>query len=290
MPGALKKFLRVGLHPLVLLLGVLSAALGLAAGYPPILVSASAGLFTILCCATFERLFPFEDSWNRSHGDVAVDLAHFIFSMLGMIALFQWLAFEPLRNLGQSIGLSIWPSAWPLWAQLILALFIAEFGYYWVHRLSHEVDFLWRFHATHHSVPRLYWFNGGHFHPLDTLCNYGAEVTPLLLLGAGPEVMVLFSVFTSANGMLKHSNIEFSLGPLNWLLSTAELHRWHHSKDAREGNTNYGSNLILWDLLFGTRFLPAQRPPAEIGLSGMNHFPQGFVPQLLSPINWKKLS
>jgi ornithine lipid hydroxylase len=183
------------------------------------------------------------------------------------------------------LGVSLWPSTWPLWGQLVMALIVAEFGYYWVHRLSHEVGWLWRFHAVHHSVSRLYWFNSGHFHPMDTLLNYSAEVVPLLLLGASPKVLVLFSVFTTMNGMLKHSNIDLRLGPLNWLLSTAELHRWHHSKEPTEGNTNYGSNLVLWDLVFGTRFLPDQKPPVDIGLSGVSDFPGSFVAQLRAPFS-----
>ena len=85
-------------------------------------------------------------------------------------------------------------------------------------------------------------------------------------------------------------NIAFlKLGPLNWVLSTAELHRWHHSTKPEEGNSNYGSNLVLWDLLFGTRFLPREHPPVELGLSDMPNFPRRFWGQLLSPFRWAKL-
>jgi sterol desaturase/sphingolipid hydroxylase (fatty acid hydroxylase superfamily) len=67
----------------------------------------------------------------------------------------------------------------------------------------------------------------------------------------------------------------------------AELHRWHHSRTERESNTNYGSNLILWDIVFGTRFLPADRePPADIGIAGLSAFPMTWWQQLLSPFRW----
>ena len=33
-----------------------------------------------------------------------------------------------------------------------------------------------------------------------------------------------------------------------------------------EGNRNYGENLMLFDQLFGTFFLPSRRPPADIGI------------------------
>ena len=67
----------------------------------------------------------------------------------------------------------------------------------------------------------------------------------------------------------------------------AELHRWHHSRDINEANHNYGSNCIVWDLVFGTFYWPRERPPpADVGLSDLPDFPQRLVPQLLSPFLW----
>ena len=65
------------------------------------------------------------------------------------------------------------------------------------------------------------------------------------------------------------------------------LHRWHHSKNIDEANNNYGANLIVWDIVFGTRFLPKDRqPPEEIGIETLPDFPQTYVGQFLSPIRW----
>jgi sterol desaturase/sphingolipid hydroxylase (fatty acid hydroxylase superfamily) len=70
----------------------------------------------------------------------------------------------------------------------------------------------------------------------------------------------------------------------------AELHRWHHSRLLRESNTNYGQNLIVWDIVFGTRFLPADRePPEDIGIADMPNFPMDYFGQLLSPITWARI-
>jgi sterol desaturase/sphingolipid hydroxylase (fatty acid hydroxylase superfamily) len=269
---------------LLLIFGALGFVyLGLSLRLPPSPVVAAAGVLTALICLELERRTPFSAEWSRSRDDRRTNAAHFVFSMVAVIALFQQLAFAPLWSAGRALGSDIWPRGWPLPVQLGLALFIAELGYYWIHRLSHEWAWLWRFHEVHHSLPRLYWLNAGHFHPIDTLLNYAAEVTPLLLLGAGAEVLALYSVFTSVNGMLKHSNIQIRLGALNWILSSAELHRWHHAPDPKEGNTNYGSNLILWDLIFGTRFLPARPPPLAIGLADETDYPRGFREQLARP-------
>jgi sterol desaturase/sphingolipid hydroxylase (fatty acid hydroxylase superfamily) len=67
----------------------------------------------------------------------------------------------------------------------------------------------------------------------------------------------------------------------------AELHRWHHSRKMSESNRNYGSNVIVWDLLFGTFYWPRDRkPPTDVGLFELPHFPQHVVPQLLSVFYW----
>ena len=70
----------------------------------------------------------------------------------------------------------------------------------------------------------------------------------------------------------------------------AELHRWHHSRILDEANTNYGQNLIVWDVVFGTRFLPADRePPEDIGLTGLSAFPMDYLGQLASPFTWRRI-
>ena len=57
--------------------------------------------------------------------------------------------------------------------------------------------------------------------------------------------------------------------------------------DLREGNKNYGENLVLWDLIFGTFFNDAARhPPAEIGIR--EAMPANFLGQLAVPFRWSR--
>lgn len=244
-------------------------------------------------CLVAERLWPHLRGWQRSHGDVGVDLAHVV-SVSATNAVTK--AFLPgliapaaaaLAPLGTA---RLWPESWPLLAQLPLALVVAEFFQYWSHRLSHTWEPLWRLHATHHSAPRLYFLNAARFHPLDIAIDTAAGVIPLALLGCPPAVQVLFALAGGVIGYLQHSNVRVSLGPLNYLFSMAELHRWHHARDLREANTNYGSNLIVWDLLFGTFYWPRERkPPEEIGIPDLPAFPQRFWAQMLSPFRWRAI-
>lgn len=289
-----RKLLSFGVFPLLFFGGLFAAWSGLSRGIPPGLVVVAVTLVAGLVVLLVERVHPYLPEWNRARGDVKTDLWHALFSTALVPEVFKLLSWGLLLSLSARLSLflggSLWPSTWPIWCQLPLALVVAEFGQYWVHRLSHETELLWRLHATHHSPNRLYWLNAGRFHPLDTLVQYAAEVIPLVILGAGVEVLTLFTVATVVHGFLQHSNIDLRLGPLNWVFSMAELHRWHHSRTLEEANKNYGSNLILWDIVFRTRFLPSERkPPRDIGLFDMPDFPTTYTGQILSPFRWRKL-
>jgi sterol desaturase/sphingolipid hydroxylase (fatty acid hydroxylase superfamily) len=247
-----------------------------------------------LIVMTLERLIPLHRSWQQSRGDIHVDLGHLFFS--GVVGL------ELLRPLMLGIAVAIgsliasdatggpWPVDWPIVAQLVLALVIGEFFLYWAHRLGHEWEWLWRFHAVHHSAPRLYFLNAARFHPVDLAISYFAPFIALVSLGAGPKILALFALVSAVHGIFQHANLPLRLGPLNWFFSMAELHRWHHSRILDEANTNYGQNLIVWDVVFGTRFLPADRePPEDIGLTGLSAFPMDYFGQLASPFTWRRI-
>jgi len=267
---------------------VMSESLGMGAA---IVVTQTVAVIVI---AIGEHLLPYHQRWNRSHGDLCTDVLHALLSGLGTTRLMQptslWIGAVIAAMLAPLIGLPLWPSASPWALQLALALIIAELPQYWIHRWEHEHDLLWRFHATHHSAPRLYWLNAARFHPIDLGLLHLVGYVPLVVLGCPPELILLFGLFDAVFGMLQHSNLDVRLGPLNYIFSMAEPHRWHHSRTLQEANTNYGSNLILWDLVFGTFYLPKDRePPVDIGIAAMPAFPTDYLGQLASPFRWHQV-
>lgn len=249
---------------------------------------------TAVILLAFERIHPFHPVWNRSQKDIATDSLHVVVSQVllpkyGEMAL-QLLWVGVAVWLVEVVGGSLWPSHWHLYAQLALALVLGQFFEYWTHRGMHEVPLLWRLHATHHSPGRLYWLNAARFHPLDASVSVVVSLTPIILLGAGSDVVTLIGVWVAVHGLYQHCNVRLRLGPLNYIFSMAELHRWHHSLKLEEANTNYGNNIILWDLVFGTFYYPKDREPsADIGLSDIEDFPKGYWGQLLSPFRWSRL-
>ncbi|MEN8175160.1 MAG: GH3 auxin-responsive promoter family protein, partial [Pseudomonadota bacterium] len=184
---------------------------------------------------------------------------------------------------GQIAPSALWPHHWPVPLQAVFMLLAADFLRYWLHRLVHENAFLWRFHAVHHSPHKLYWLNVGRFHPVDKALQFLLDALPFMLLGVSEPVISLYFVFYAVNGFFQHSNVHMRFGLLNYVISSAELHRWHHSRVPAESNTNYGNNLIVWDLLFGTRFLPRDREIHDLGLKN-KRYPMAFMAQMRAPL------
>jgi sterol desaturase/sphingolipid hydroxylase (fatty acid hydroxylase superfamily) len=177
---------------------------------------------------------------------------------------------------------NFWPHEAPVLVQIMLMLVVAEFFRYWIHRALHVVGPLWQLHAVHHASDKLYTINVGRFHPFDKAIQFFGDTAPFLLLGVSPEVFGMYFVLYAINGFYQHSNAYVKLGPLNYLIAGPELHRWHHSAKISEVNSNYGNNLIIWDTVFGTRYLPEDREVGRIGIGNRN-WPNGFRAQLLAP-------
>lgn len=259
------------------------AAYGFAAGHDIVYFNA-AYVFLIVSLVFLERWMPHEREWFAPDGQNFASIMHTISSKGSVQLLFIFSGVIGLADLitpAVAPGYGIWPREWPLWAQVVLGVVTAEFGLYWVHRAGHETSWMWRFHAVHHSVKKLWWLNTGRFHFIDSLASIVLGLAILLALGAPMEVVKWLSVITAFIGMLTHCNVEMRFGPLNYIFNTPGLHRWHHSKDLKEGNRNYGENIMLWDHVFGTYYDADYRPPVDIGMK--DYMPEKFWHQLLWP-------
>lgn len=240
--------------------------------------------------ALFERLMPYERTWLESDGETFNDIAHTLLNKGGVqvaaaVGNSAPMAVASLAQPHVVAVLPIWPHHWPLFLQVVLGLVVAEFGLYMAHRLAHEKLSLWRFHALHHSVERLWVINTGRFHVMDSLIKIGMSQIPLYLIGAPLPVFLWISAVTAFIGLLTHCNIDVRTGPLDWILSTPRLHRWHHSRVLAEGNTNYGENLVIWDQILGTYHNPPRPSSTDIGITGK--VAKGFWGQLVQPFSRK---
>lgn len=275
------------LWPALLVASCLGLGCGLAHDCGPLAFNLT---YLILALTLFvlEKTQPHATEWLQSDGQEIPDLAHTLLTKIAVQVTVVTLANLGIaQQFGARGGGSVWPSAWPLAAQVTLGLVAAEFGLYWAHRLAHEWLPLWRFHAVHHSSVRLWFFNTGRFHFVDTLKSMIFAVPILVIAGAPGAVIIWISGLTAFIGILTHCNVRMRFGWLNLVFNTPGLHRWHHSMDLREGNKNYGENLVLWDQLFGTYFDDTRRPPpTKIGIR--ETMPITFLGQLLAPFAWAR--
>ncbi len=246
--------------------------------YVPIVLAAAA--VTIL-----ERILPYRREWQPPQREVVTDLEFMVVVQMAWPPLVSLVFMQALIQPARALGLPLqawWPHAWPLWSQALLMVLAVDFLRYWLHRFCHENDTLWRLHAVHHSVEQLYWLNTGRFHPLEKTLQMLLDSVPFLLMGVAPEVLALYYLSYSTNGFFQHCNIAVRYGFLNYVVGSAETHRWHHSREPRESNANYGNTVIVWDVLFGTWFLPRDREIAALGLRDPL-YPTSFLHLLTAP-------
>ncbi len=266
--------------PLLFAASVVSVYAGIQSGHA-VLVFNVTYVALAIAIAVLERVFPHEQAWLANDGQIVPDIAHTVLNKGIAQVIIVMVTFMGIAEFAAPTAGVLWPAHLPFGVEVAIGLVIAEFGLYWKHRFAHEWPPLWRFHAVHHSVTRLWFLNTGRFHVVDTLTGLAVAMPVLLLLGAPKDVMIMVSAITTFVGILTHSNVEMRCGVLNFVFNTPELHRWHHSKVLAEGNRNYGENLMLFDQLFGTYFNAPRRPPKDIGIA--HPMPSTFFGQLAVP-------
>lgn len=237
----------------------------------------------LVAVVPFERAFPRHRSQRFRRPQLVGDLAHAVVSPLTqMVTAFVAIPIA-LFSLAWLPGLAIRPlvAMIPNAALPFVALLLFDFVIYWTHRWGHEVPFLWRFHAIHHSTEHLDWISGFRNHPFD-----GVFIAPafafLLAAGFDPEVAGVLVVVQIVTGLFLHANVRWRWRPLHRVVITPEFHHWHHSNERDAHCSNYSVFLPLWDIVFGTYFMPKDRRPSVYGVD--DDIPVGLVPQLLHPM------
>ncbi len=263
------KWMASGSYPTVMVAAFVLFVTGVGAELQVTVAAYIAMLAAAALVTLHEAVLPHRTLWRPRLAEVRVDLLFmaavqvalpYLLSITLVVLLATW-----LRTASWDV-VDIWPHQSPVAAQACLILLLSDLAHYQLHRVFHELPFLWRFHAVHHSPRRLYWLKAGRSHPFSKGLQFLVDTLPFALFGVGQDVLAIYLVFSAVNGFYQHSNCEVRFGPLNYLLSGPELHRWHHSVSAKESGTNFGNNLIIWDILFGTRFLPKDRQVDRLGL------------------------
>lgn len=172
-------------------------------------------------------------------------------------------------------------AGWPLWQQAVLVLLLQDVLLYWLHRAFHTRP-AWPFHAVHHSPHVLDWTALARFHPVNQLLEFAVADIAILLLGFPPVVLVVLAPFNLIYSAMVHANLNWTFGPLRYVLASPVFHRWHHTSEAEGLDRNFASTFPLLDLLFRTFYMPAGRRPEVFGIREQP-VPPGFLAQLAYP-------
>jgi sterol desaturase/sphingolipid hydroxylase (fatty acid hydroxylase superfamily) len=140
----------------------------------------------------------------------------------------------------------------------VLSFLALEFADYWLHRVRHTVC-LWRFHRLHHSDREMTWTTIHRKHPVDYILTIFGEYVFLLAVGVPAAGIVAASLFRSLYIAFVHADLNWSFGPLRYVLITPWAHRYHHAIDERLAGANFGGVLSIWDRIFGTYVEPDHR-------------------------------
>lgn len=136
------------------------------------------------------------------------------------------------------------------WAWALCFLFY-DMQYYWAHRMSHTMNFLWATHIPHHQSED---FNlavalrQGGFQGMFFWIFY----LPLAFVGFPPAMFVACAQLDTIYQFFIHTRMVGKLGPLEWVMNTPSHHRVHHGQNTKYIDKNHAGVFIIWDRMFGT--------------------------------------
>ena len=171
-----------------------------------------------------EKMFPLHTSQPVFRPGWQIDFTHFIVNhlLVGLALvivnfanhrLFGWLVWPPLQK---------WIGGLPFFAELFGVLLVADLVQYWTHRAYHEIPFLWRFHAVHHSAEYRDWMAGSRLHLFELLTTRVSILGVLYVLGFSEASMNVYIVIVGFQAVFNHANVRlpeaFARAPLKWLV------------------------------------------------------------------------
>ncbi len=134
----------------------------------------------------------------------------------------------------------------------ILLMLGQDFCYYWFHRASHRVRWMWAAHVAHHSSENMNFstaFRQSFMYPFAGMWVFWL---PLVIIGFDPKWVVFVVLLNLGLQFFVHTQAVKTLGPIEWLFNTPSHHRVHHGVNPQYIDKNYAGVLIIWDKLFGT--------------------------------------
>ena len=245
-------------------------------------------LGSTLIFIVLEKLFPLYRDQLVFRKEWQTDLKHFAVNhfLVGLILL--TVNFVIHHGFGWMVSHDFQLAVQHIWfiPQLLLCILVADLAQYWTHRAYHEIPFLWKFHAVHHSAKTMDWLAGSRQHVFEIVATRVLVLAPLFVLGFSEAVINTYIIIVGFQAVLNHANVHVPWGPLRYLIVTPDFHHWHHSSDTEAIDKNYAAHYSFLDYLFGTAVKSNKRLPEKYGVVG-DYMPDGWVKQQTFPFKAK---
>lgn len=166
----------------------------------------------------------------------------------------------------------------------VLLMIAQDFCYYWFHRASHRVRWMWAAHVVHHSSENMNFSTAFRQSLMYPFAGMWVFWLPLVILGFDPNWVVFVVLLNLGLQFFVHTQAVKKLGPLEWLFNTPSHHRVHHGRNPLYIDKNYAGILIIWDKLFGT-FVPEE----ETVIYGITKPVNSFNPLKVTFSEWRDM-
>lgn len=135
---------------------------------------------------------------------------------------------------------------------IFLAFVVQDFLYYWFHRASHHIHWLWAAHVVHHSSRYMNFSTAFRQSIMYPIVGMWIFWLPMILIGYGPTLVFTIVSLNLAFQFFVHTQWVGKLGWLEKVFNTPSHHRVHHAINADYIDKNFAGVLIVWDKMFGT--------------------------------------
>ncbi|WP_419807304.1 sterol desaturase family protein [Sphingomonas sp.] len=245
---------------------------------------------TGLMFAPIERLLPKHGKQRLFRPEWQEDLFYYLVSSM-MVQLITFLALTPstfiMAKTGSFADFRALVGGQPWLLQFLEVMLLTDLAQYWFHRAFHRFEFLWGFHAVHHSAKHMDWLAGARMHFVEIVLLRGVTSLPLMTLGFAPSVMQAYIAFVYVYSSLVHANLRGDFHGLGRFLVTPRFHHWHHGIEEEAIDKNFAIHFPWLDRLFGTHHFPKGRWPTGYGVP--EQVPNGYRAQMLYPFRRKRL-
>jgi len=249
-------------------------------------------LTTLAVLAACTAIFMFIEwrqgrSWRRYFTRaVLTDLEYAIFYIGGFFAAIWYPLFRLFDYLVRTSGFQSFALLAPFHPAVHIVAFmvVTDFAEYWKHRWMHASPRLWPFHSIHHSQQTMTLLTSYRFHFVDEIFNNVIRFAIGLIVGIPAAAFLWLTALMTIYQSIQHSDLGWSFGPLDRILVSSRFHNVHHSAEPRHFLRNFGLLFSVWDLIFGTAVLRAERP-ARYGIDDPV-VPPSFVSQFFFP--WRR--